>query len=138
MRTFDTQVEFAYSLQSRFGPEFRWNTANVKAFEELPYPKEHKDIILEQWRWQKEVARHPASYMVEREASNVWNNVVVMGRMLRTELDKAAIISNREISRKLNEFGYMDEDGNLIQDYPMDNLEYLTELLGKEGTDGAQ
>ncbi len=134
----DTQVEFAYSLQSRFGPEFRWNTANVKAFEELPYPKEHKDIILEQWRWQKEVARHPASYMVEREASNVWNNVVVMGRMLRTELDKAAIISNREISRKLNEFGYMDENGNLIQDYPMDNLEYLTELLGKEGTDGAQ
>ncbi len=134
----DTQVEFAYSLQSRFGPEFRWNTANVKAFEELPYPKEHKDIILEQWRWQKEVARHPASYMVERETSNVWNNVVVMGRMLRTELDKAAIISNREISRKLNEFGYTDEEGNLILDYPMDNLQYLQELLKKERSNGAQ
>lgn len=132
----DTQVEFAYTLQNRFGPEFRWNTANIEAFKELPYPKEHRDVILEQWEWQKEVVRHPAGYMVEREVSNVWNNVVVMGRTLRSELDGAAWEANREITRKLSEFGYIDKDGNLIKDYPVDNLNYLQSLLGKEGLDG--
>ena len=132
----DTQVEFAYTLQSKFGPEFRWNTANIEAFKELPYPKEHRDVILKQWEWQKEVVRHPAGYMVEREVSNVWNNVVVMGRTLRTELDGAALESNREIVRKLTEFGYMDKDGNLIQDYPVDNLRYLQSLLEMEGLNG--
>lgn len=132
----DTQVEFAYTLQSKFGPEFRWNTANIEAFKELPYPKEHRDIILKQWEWQKEVVRHPAGYMVEREVSNVWNNVVVMGRTLRTELDGAALESNREIERKLTEFGYLDKDGNLIQDYPVDNLRYLQSLLKMEGLSG--
>ena len=110
----DTQVEFAYTLQNRFGPEFRWNTANIEAFKELPYPKEHRDVILEQWEWQKEVVRHPAGYMVEREVSNVWNNVVVMGRTLRSELDGAAWEANREITRKLSEFGYIDKDGNVV------------------------
>ena len=131
-----TQVEFAYTLQNRFGPDFRWNTANIEAFKELPYPKEHRDVILEQWEWQKEVVRHPAGYMVEREVSNVWNNVVVMGRTLRSELDGAAWEANREITRKLSEFGYIDKDGNLIKDYPVDNLNYLQSLLGKEGLDG--
>lgn len=127
----DTQVKFAYTLQNRYGPEYRWNTSNIKAFEQLPYSKQHRDIILQQWTWQKEVMRHPAGYMVEREVSNIWNNVVVMNRNLRSELDGASIRSNREILRKLDEFGYLDSEGNVIQDYPVDNYEYFLKLLNK-------
>ena len=128
----DAQVDFAYTLQSTFGPEFRFNTANVEAFKELPYPSAHSDVIIRQWEWQKEVTRHPAGYMVEREVSNVWNNVVIMNRELRPELDNASLTSNREIIRKLNEFGYVDQQGNIIKNYPTDNLAYLRQLLNEQ------
>ena len=32
-------------------------------------------------------------------------------------IDEATLISNREMLRKLAEFGYFDDDGNKIKDY---------------------
>lgn len=121
----ETQVEFAYNLESRYGAEYRWNTANLSAFKELPYPEHHKKIVLEQLGYQKENARHPAGYMVERESSNIWNNVIANGKGLRASIDRGKIIADREIVRKLKEFGFLDEDGNLIKPYPMDTIENL-------------
>ena len=127
----DTQTEFAYSMQSQYGPEFQWNTANVKAFENLSYPPEHKTVILEQWQWQRENLRHPATYMVEREASNVFTGVVVERENLRQALDRAKINSDREITRKLQEFGFVDKNGNVLKTYPVDTIGYLRSLLGE-------
>lgn len=113
----EIQAEFSNRLESTYGPAYRWNTANLVAFESLPYSEEDKAVILEQILYQKETARHPAGYMVEREVSNIWNEVVVNGKGLTESIDRAVIACNREIIRKLQEFGYMDEDGNLIQPY---------------------
>ena len=113
----ETQAEFSNRLESTYGPAYRWNTANLKAFAQLPYPEEDKQIILEQISYQKETGRHPAGYMVEREVSNIWNQVVVNGEGLTESIDRAVIASNREIIRKLQEFGFMDENGNLIKPY---------------------
>ena len=121
----ETQVEFAYNLESRYGAEYRWNTANLSAFKELPYPENHKKIVLEQLSYQKENARHPAGYMVERESSNIWNNVIANGKGLRASIDRGKIIADREIIRKLKEFGFLDEDGNVLKPYPMDIIENL-------------
>lgn len=128
----ETQLKYAYTLQSTFGPEFRWNTANLEAFRELPYPEEHMKVILEQWENQKECPRHPAGYMVEREVSNVWNNVVANHKELIESIDKAALNSNREIIRKLSEFGFCDKDGNIIKDYSVQTIEKLRKKLGNE------
>lgn len=125
----DTQIEYAYNLRASFGPEYQWNTANLEAFAQLDYPEEHKQVILEQWEAQRENLRHPANYMVEREVSNLWNNVVVNGMPLMEALNKAAMTSNREITRKMQEFGFLDENGNVIQTYHTDAYARLMKLL---------
>ena len=112
----ETQTEYAYTMSSTYGPEYFWCTANLKAFSELSIPQEHKDIILEQWKWQKEVPRHPANYMIERSVSNVWNYVVVNGKELSDAIDNATLVSNREIERKLEEFGYIS-GGKLVEPF---------------------
>ena len=118
----ETQAEFSNRLESAYGPGYRWNTANLQAFQNLPYPDEDKEVILKQLSFQKETGRHPAGYMVEREVSNVWNQVVANGAGLTESIDRAVIASNREIIRKLQEFGFVDEEGNLIKPYTTEDV----------------
>jgi len=115
----ETQVKFAKALVNRYGPTYIWNTANIEAFKELDFIDEkHKKVILEQWKWIKEVQRHPGGYMVEREVSNVWNRVVVEGYPLRTSIDRSVILINRELERKLTEFKYI-VNGKKVKDFKM-------------------
>lgn len=115
----ETQVKFAKTLVNRYGPTYIWNTANIEAFKELDFIDEkHKKVILEQWKWIKEVQRHPGGYMVEREVSNVWNRVVVEGYPLRTSIDRSVILINRELERKLTEFKYI-VNGKKVKDFKM-------------------
>lgn len=120
----DTQVEYAYRMQTRYGPEYMWNTANMAAFEELSFPDNHKKVILEQWGWMKEIPRHPAGYMLEREISNAWTDVVMNGEGIRIAVDKAAITINREIIRKMEEFGYI-KDGKVVKTYQIPSIENI-------------
>lgn len=117
-----TQAEFSNRMESAYGSAYRWNTANLKAFDSLPYDPADKAVILEQLSYQKETLRHPAGYMVEREISNIWNQVVVNGKGLTESIDRAAIASDREIIRKLQEFGFMDENGNMIKPYTTEDI----------------
>lgn len=128
----DTQLSYATLLQSSLGNEYRWNTANLVAFKSLPYPEKHKQVILSQWECQKEIAPHAASYMIQRETSNVWNNVVVNGKGLVESIDSAAILSNREIKRKMQEFGFCDSEGNPTEEYSVMTYLDLVKLLESE------
>lgn len=123
----ETQYEFSSRRISVYGPEYQWNTANLQAFEKIPFDRSVKELVLEQWTHQKEVTPHPASYMLERELSGVWNDVVISNGSLVESLDRAVLLTNREIERKLVEFGYIDEEGNLIRDYNTRVLEMLYE-----------
>ena len=113
----DIQSEYAQLLTGTYGPEYFWSTANLKAFAELPLPENHKKVILKQWEWQKEVMYHPANYMIERDISNIWTNIVVNGMEFSDAVDNAVVSSDREVLRKLLEFGYCDERGTKIKDY---------------------
>lgn len=117
-----TQAEFSNRMESAYGSAYRWNTANLQAFDSLPYDSADKAVILEQLSYQEETVRHPAGYMVEREVSNIWNQVVVNGKGLTESIDRAAIASNREIIRKLQEFGFMDENGEMIKPYTTEDV----------------
>lgn len=125
----ETQYSFATRLQSTLGNDYRWNTANLKAFEQLPYPEEHKTVIMKQWESQKEITSHAAAYMIQRETSNVWNNVVVNGKGLVESIDSSAILSNREIKRKMQEFGFCDENGKPTGNYKAMTYLDLVNLL---------
>jgi len=128
----DTQTNYANTLQSTYGSEYRLNTANLNAFKQLQYSEEDLDVILGQWKWQKENLQHPAGYMSERELSNAWINVVVNGDGIAEALDKAVLQSDREILRKMQEFGYCDEKGNIIKDYKLLTAKDLYEMLEKK------
>ena len=126
----DVQTKFGYTLQTRYGVEYMWNTANMTAFANLQLPEADKAVILEQWDNMKEINRHPAAYMMERELSNAWNSVVTQGMSPRVALDEAANIINREITRKMEEFGYL-KDGVSVKEYHV----YTVQELLKGGMD---
>lgn len=129
----EVQSEYSYTMRCTYGPEYFWCSANLNAFDSLPLSEEHKQVILEQWRWQKEMPRHPANYMVERSVSNIWNNVVVNGSTISDEVDNAVINSNREILRKLEEFGFCNSKGELLRPFISGNTDVLEENGQKGG-----
>ncbi len=126
----ETQFEFGTVLQTTYGKEYIWNTANVEAFEMLPWKSRDKYIILEAMENIVESPRIPGTYMLERELSNAYIQVVTQGEPLRTTLDTSVKIMNRETERKLKEFGYLDENGNVIKEYKVPTLENVKEILG--------
>lgn len=107
----DVQERYGSDLESYNGIEFRWNTANVEAFAKLPWPKDDLAVILEQWRWYKEVPNLPGSYMLGRELANAWNRTVVDGVNDRESLEEAILNIDREMQRKLQEFGFAGSGG---------------------------
>lgn len=120
----ETQVDFATNMQTTFGPEYMWHTANLEAFSLLPWPREDKEVILEQWEYLREVPKIPGSYMIEREVSNVWTDVVFNGVNLRASVDDATVTSNREIRRKMEEFQYV-ESGEVVKPYQLPTLQEI-------------
>ncbi len=124
----DVQVEFGTTLQTTYGKEFIWNSANIEAMKELPWDTKNKATILEQMTWITESPRLPGTYMLEREVSNAYVNVVVAGDGVRTSLDAAIKRMNRETDRKLDEFGYTEETGRYLR---TPNVDMVKEILGK-------
>lgn len=120
----ETQERFGTQMQLLYGDTYMWNTANVKAFSELPITEDHKEVILEQWEWLYEFVKTPASYMIEREISNVWNSVVFNGENVRSTLDDAAILMNQELNRKWEEFGYV-RDQKVVKPYRIPSIELI-------------
>ena len=129
----DTQLKYATDLQMKYGSDYIWNTGNHVALAGMSYPLAHKKVILEQWSWQKEALRHPASYILEREVSNAWIAIVTEGEPFQARIDEATLASNREIQRKLTEFGYQDKDGNKQKNY---NIHLIDELIAEREEGG--
>lgn len=128
----DIQAEFGQRLQILYGDEYIWPTANLEAFERLPYPTSDKDIILTQAQYILETPRLLGSYMMERELSNAFNDVVVNGDTVRSRIDEVAKTVLRETERKLEEFGYIDSDGNVLKEYEVPSVEKVLEILNRE------
>lgn len=134
----ETQTAFAETMELSYGTEYRWNTANMKSFEETSYPDEHKDVIRVAWENQKENLQHPASYIVEREISNAFTNATVNGDTVIEALDASKLVADREIMRKLKEFGYVDSEGKLERNYPIEVMEDLEAKLREQTKGGEQ
>jgi ABC-type glycerol-3-phosphate transport system substrate-binding protein len=100
------QADFGISLVSLYGGTFMWSSANRAAFAQLPIPGHHRDIILAQTEHMVEVPWVPGTYMVERELSNAFNAVIINGINERRAMDTAIKRIDREVFRKLEEFGF--------------------------------
>ena len=126
----ETQVDFQQQLIMNYGMEYLWNSANLEAFQYLPIPESHRQVILEQWQWLQEPVRLPGSYMQEREISNAWNKIVFDGVNPRVAIDEAVIIINREITRKMEEFGYL-QDGVKVKTFRVPTIKTVEEWMVK-------
>ena len=127
----EVQAEFGQTMQITYGDEYLWVTANVEAFAQLPLDNAHKQVVLEFAKNVVDVARVPGTYMLEREMSNAFNSIVISGDTAQSRLDEAVKVIDREIIRKLEEFGYIDSEGNTIKDYVIPDIDSIKVILGR-------
>lgn len=127
----ETQAEFGQTIQISYGDDYIWNTANMAAMEQLPIDSNSKNVIIETSKNVVDVPRVPGTYLLEREVSNTFNDIVVNGQDARSRIDKAARSVNHEFDRKLEEFGYNDSEGNVIKSYNIPTIETVKELLAE-------
>lgn len=121
----DIQIQYAEQLIQTMGPSYMWNTSNVEAFEQYSWDESHKEVIVSQWDYAYDVPKIPGSYMLEREISNIWNKTVYQGANVRTAIEDGLIIANKEITRKMIEFGYLDKDGTVLKPYLLPTIETI-------------
>ena len=124
----EVQSSFGNLLQSTYGSEYIWPTANMEAFETLPLKSAHKKIILEQMEWMTEAPWVLGTYMLERELSNAFISVAVDGADARRALDTAVKRINRETYRKLEEFGYW-KDGVMLKEFKTPDAAVVQNLI---------
>ena len=127
----DVQAEFGQMVQIIYGDEYIWPTANMDAFSRLPWDTRDKLVIKAFAANVADVARVPGTYLLEREMSNAFNDITVNGKNEQTRLDKAVKTINREIRRKLEEFGYIDADGNVLKEYIIPTVDSVRGILGR-------
>ncbi|MGM0879932.1 MAG: extracellular solute-binding protein [Bacillota bacterium] len=101
----DTQSSFGRMIEALLGPAGRYPTANLKAFEKLPWLQKERQQLLEQWENVKEIPRIPGDYYVQRNLDNAFRRVVIKGENTRDTLYNYNIEMNLEINRKRKEFG---------------------------------
>jgi len=126
------QAEYGQTLQIIYGEDYMWATANIDAFMQLPWKTKDKLIIAEQMTHVIDIARVPGTYMLEREMSNAFNDIVVNGRTAQARIDRAIKTIDREIMRKLEEFEYIDSEGNTLREYRIPTIAIIRELLGRD------
>ena len=124
----EVQAEFGSLLQSTYGSEYIWPTANTNAFATLPLKSVHKKVIMEQMKWMTEAPWVLGTYMLERELSNAFISVVVDGVDARRALDTAVKRINRETYRKLEEFGYY-KDGIMLKEFPTPTVDIVQKYI---------
>lgn len=101
------QARFGEEVEAVLGVEARWNTANVEALMNMPWPKKDIIAIREQWNWFKEQPVVLGGYFTGRHIQNAWNRVVLQGTNPREALELAVKDIDRELAKKQEEFGVM-------------------------------
>lgn len=125
----ETQVEFSNTLQTKYGMEYVWNSANADAFQQLSFPVADREVILEQWNNAENYRTMPATYMVERALSDAWYQIVEDHISPRVALNEAVFTMDQEMQIRMKQFGYIDDNGNVIREYDMRSAEQILKDL---------
>ena len=67
--------------------------------------------------------------MLERGMSDIWNTTVFDGTPVRIAIDRQKQTIDREIRRKMIEFGFLDRNGNVIRDYLVLDIEWIKQQI---------
>jgi len=129
----ETQIEYLKNIRMTLGQKYAVIPANMDALANSIWEEDIAKVILEQERFSMTPAVTPGSYIVERELSQIWNKVVVDKMPVRQAISESIPRINRELKRKLDEFGYIyyDENGKVCSSYKVPISSNLGEWLRK-------
>lgn len=102
----DSSVQTAYALklESIMGVSARYNTANMKTIDELPWTNDELSILKTQISKLRTLPILPGTYYVDRCYNNAYRAVVNHGENPREMLNKWTTPINEELARKQKEF----------------------------------
>ncbi|MBS4200492.1 extracellular solute-binding protein [Bacillus sp. FJAT-49732] len=112
----DAQERFGSELEALLGVEARWNTANVEALNRLPWEQKDLDAILEQWEWFREREVVIGGYYTTRHIANMWNEIVLNGKVTREAVEEGVREINKELRKKREEFGLETSDTDRLDE----------------------
>ncbi|MCL2048047.1 MAG: extracellular solute-binding protein [Defluviitaleaceae bacterium] len=101
----ETQLRFGREMESIMGEAARFPTANMEAFQSLPWSSAQLQVLNEQRDWILGTPEVPGGYYVMRQLINVIRRVVSENLDTRETLLDANIVINRELVNKRREFG---------------------------------
>lgn len=101
----EAQAEFGTALETILGPAARYNTANVRAFERLPWSGSEQRVLGEAWKQVWDIPNVPGNYYITRSITNAFRQVVYNNENPRETLLRYNKDMNNEIQRKREEFG---------------------------------
>ena len=100
----DTQIRYANDIVAYIGPEARWFSSNMEAFDTLSWDKTLKAAVKEQRDYCKGVPNVIGGYITARHQENARVRSVVNGMNYRESLERAVDDINRELTVKNEEF----------------------------------
>lgn len=101
----DVQAAFGNALEGSLGVAARYPTANLVAFEQLPWTLEERRVLSEQWKMVRPLENVPGSYYIDRSLRNAFRRVVYYYDNPRETLMRYNEDMNLELTRKRIEYG---------------------------------
>jgi ABC-type glycerol-3-phosphate transport system substrate-binding protein len=105
----ETQIQYGREMEALMGAAARYPTANIIAFESLPWPSGDYEALKSQFDWMKGVPQVPGGYYSWRNVDNAYYRVVAAEDKLKMQpreaLTEYVRYINDEITFKRIEFG---------------------------------
>jgi len=101
----DTQTSYAKSLEGVMGAAARYPAANINAIEQIPWPYEHYEQIMKQFKTVVGYPEVPGGYMSARQIDYAFRAVIEDGQNPREALFLYVDGINLELTKKRKEFG---------------------------------
>ena len=96
----DTQYRYGMELENLLGSAGRYSTANVAAFSRLNWSPSQTARINAQREMLREIPEIPGSYIISRNLTNLFLDVMENGAILRESMLRYAGIMDDELARK--------------------------------------
>ena len=97
-------MAFATAIENRMGTSARFATANLKAFEQLPWTASTLSSLQAQRETALSVKQVPGGYFLSRHIDNIFRAVIDRNANLRDTVLEYTEIIDAEITRKRLEF----------------------------------
>lgn len=111
----EIQAQYGREMEAILGASARYPTANVEAFNLLPWPTGDYQTLMRQFEWMKGIPQVPGGYFSWRNVNNAFYRVVIAEDKHKMQPREALMeyvrYINEEITFKRKEFGLPTADG---------------------------